>query len=134
MKKAMVLFLILICMMLSACQLVYRSPGTGSYSQSRAEREFPQLLTENRAQVSPSGLFSMEYEKRDEVTRGAYTFAVYTNDAVHEKIYESDHILLPYFTCFILWDELMDRVWIYDGDSGRYFVEQEESGAWRQFA
>ena len=134
MKKAILPLVILICMMLSACQLVYRSLDTGSYSQSRAEREFPQLLTENRAQVSPSGTFLMEYEKRDTETRREYTFVVYSNDAAHEKIYESDRVLLPYFTCFVMWDEILDRVWMYDGDSGLYFAQQDENGSWQRFA
>ena len=45
---------------------------------------------------------------------------------------ESDYMLNMRFNHFIMWDDKVDRVWMYDGDTGIYFIELID-GKWTYY-
>ena len=117
MKKLDVFFLVLLTALLSSCQIY----GTLIVPD--------ELVVEGRSETSPTGAYVLEYKKVDTNTA---VFEIYTNDDAHQLVYASDHNLHPRFTNYIMWDENVDRVWMYDGDTGIYFTERMD-GAWVRY-
>jgi|GEM_PF-6498416 len=93
------------------------------------------LLDFERSLVSPSGKYVMECVRSDTETSRAAKFIVYSNDEVREEMHEAKRLVYLRFSNFIFWDPNpeVSRIWVYDGDTGTYFV-QEMNGEWMYYS
>lgn len=120
MKKLSIVVLLLLIALLSSCQ----------YHEDIILPD--ELLIEGNPKTSPTGTYVLEYKKLDTTEWESATFEIYTNDDLHQLVYQSDFELYLRFTHFIVWDENTDRVWVYYGDTGIYFTEQID-GVWTRY-
>ncbi len=88
-----------------------------------------QLVTENNAVVSPSGLYVLEMivGKVDDVS--SFSFCIKDVKDSSEVFVSNDYYRLR-DTTYLLWGE-DDTVWVYSGDLGTFYWEKE-SDSWQK--
>lgn len=101
----------------------------------RAERgmsgaENARLVTLERAVTSPTGKHRLELVKHAAGDDEAAYVTIRIRDRADRVVYDSRKRFSRRFATEVLWDDSVDRAWVYSSDVGTYLWEQGENGDW----
>jgi len=91
----------------------------------------PEIATLENPSCSPSGNYFLVVKKIDFKNQPCTYFIIQNQQ--REDIYTCQDKFSLRDTTFILWDQ-NDRVWVYSGDVGTYFWEQQGTGEWKKYS
>jgi len=92
----------------------------------------PHLATPEHAVTSPSGRYRLEVvpgEYSGDEGSGTYE-RVRVRDPDGKTVHDLDGRLSTNFATDILWDDAIDRVWVYSSDVGTYLWDRRADGTW----
>jgi hypothetical protein len=94
----------------------------------------PSLATPDRSVVSPSGDYRLEVvegEYRGEEGSGPWwRIRIRDRDGDGEIILDSRERFAIRFKTLVLWDDRLDRAWVYSSDVGTGYWDREDDGNW----
>lgn len=109
------------------------------FCSTHAECQIP--AEPDQPQWSPSGRYRLEVKTgQDAATYVQFQVIETTRQNPNVKVYKTiGKVLAPddkFYTrhrTYIMWDDAIDRVWVYSGDVGTRFWDQLEDDRWQQF-
>ena len=89
----------------------------------------PEVATEERMAVSPSGLYGLQIIRVDEGLVPLGRFQIFSTDNPDHIIYTQSEKYDLRHTTFFVWDG-QNRVWVYSGDVGTSIWTEQGDGEW----
>ena len=86
--------------------------------------KYPQLATEKNSVLSPSGELILEMDRSREDGMAGFRFIIRDADT-NEQIFKSQEWYRLLDTCYLLWADDDDIVWVYSGDVGIFYWEKD---------
>jgi hypothetical protein len=90
------------------------------------------LATAEQAVTSPSGDYQLDLVEHAATSKRAGSVSVRIRDRTGHTVHDSSRLFSSRFETLALWDDEVDRAWVYSSDVGTYVWDRREDGAWTE--